>query len=208
MMPNTLILSMEKLVSGKIIIITGYLASGKSTFARLLSKETNVPYLIKDTFKIALCENIPITNREESSRFSAVTFNAMMYVTERLMETGSPIIIEGNFVPAGIKKTDEAGAIKALTGKYGFEPLTFKFSGDTQILHKRFIAREKTPERGQANMMFAEIPYNDFDRYCHNLDGFDAGGKIIEADTTDFNKVDFGSHIETARVFMNTEARR
>jgi predicted kinase len=190
---------------GKIIIVTGYLASGKSTFAHLLSKETNVPYLIKDTFKITLCDSVAIANREESSRFSTVTFNAMMYVTERLMETSSPIIIEGNFVPAGIKKTDEAGVIKALTGKYGFEPLTFKFSGDTQILHKRFMEREKTPERGQANMMFAEIPYSDFDRYCRNLGGFDVGGKIIEVDTTDFNNVDFGSLIETARVFLNTE---
>jgi predicted kinase len=195
-------------VNRKIIIVTGYLASGKSTFAHLLSKEINVPYLIKDTFKIALCENVPITNREESSRFSAVTFNAMMYVTERLMETGCPIIIEGNFVPTGIKKADEAGVIKTLIGKYGFEPLTFKFSGDTRILHKRFMEREKTPERGQPNIMFTEIPYNDFDRYCHNLGGFDVGGEIIKVDTTDFNNVDFGSFIETARVFLNTEARR
>ncbi len=41
-------------MSGKIIIIEGYLASGKSTFARKLSKETGVPCFIKDTFK-SLC---------------------------------------------------------------------------------------------------------------------------------------------------------
>jgi predicted kinase len=88
----------------KIIIIEGYLASGKSTFAIRLSRAINVPYLVKDTFKSALCTNVPLNSREESSRFSVVTFNAMMYVTERLIETGYPVIIEGNFVPAGIKK--------------------------------------------------------------------------------------------------------
>ena len=76
----------------KIIVIEGYLASGKSTFAVQLSKTLTIPYLIKDTFKIALCSSLSIADRYESSRFSAVTFDAMMYVTERLMETGYPFI--------------------------------------------------------------------------------------------------------------------
>jgi deoxyadenosine/deoxycytidine kinase len=41
----------------KVIVVEGYLAAGKSTFTRQLSKAINVPYLIKDTFKIALCES-------------------------------------------------------------------------------------------------------------------------------------------------------
>ena len=189
----------------KIIIIEGYLASGKSTFALRLSKAINVPYLIKDTFKIALCASIPILSREESSRFSAVTFDAMMYAAERLIETGYPVIIEGNFVPHGIKKVDEAGVIKNLIDRYGCQSLTYKFMGDTRILHKRFIEREKTPERGQANMMFSEISFEDFDRFCRNLDAFDVGGEIIKIDTTDFSRVDFENHIEAARLFINSE---
>jgi len=186
----------------KIIIVGGYLASGKSTFALRLSRAINVPYLIKDTFKIALCSSISIDNREESSRFSAVTFDAMMYATERLLETGYPVIIEGNFVPYGIKKVDEAGVIKKLIDKYDCRSLTYKFMGDTRILHKRFIEREKLPERGQANIMFSEISYNDFDKFCRNLDEFNVGGEIIKIDTTDFDKVDFENYIETARLFI------
>jgi predicted kinase len=186
----------------KLIIIAGYLASGKSTFALRLSEELGIPYLIKDTFKIALCESIPVTNREEGSRFSAVTFDAMMYVTERLLETGCPIIIEGNFVPADIKKVNEAGIIRALFDKYSCEPLTFKFTGDTQVLYKRYIERNRLPERGDANRDFDEPTYEAFDQYCLNLDAFDAGGKIVEVDTTNFEKVDFEKHIETARIHI------
>ena len=186
----------------KIIIIEGYLASGKSTFALQLSKLINVPYLIKDTFKIALCKNVFVTNRDESRLFSAVTFDAMMYVTERMFETGNPIIIEGNFVPAGIKKVDEAGLIKTLICKYDYTPLTFKFSGDTQILYKRFIEREKTAERGQVNKIGVEISYDDFDKWCHDLDNFDVGGKVVKIDTTDFATVDFNKYFECARQFM------
>ena len=186
----------------KIIIIEGYLASGKSTFAKKLSKHINVPYLIKDTFKIALCENIEVSNRTESSRFSTVTFDAMMYVVERMFETGYPIIIEGNFVPAGIKKVNEAGIIKQLIDSYGYDSLTFKFTGNPQVLHKRFVEREETEERGQVNKIGSEVSYNDFNKWCHNLDSFDVGGKTVEVDTSDFNLVDFDSYYELAGQFM------
>lgn len=193
----------DESVNKKIIIIEGYLASGKTTFAIQLSRALNIPYLVKDTFKIALCTSVQINNREESSRFSAITFDAMMYVTERLMETGYPVIIEGNFVPAGLKIVDEAGFIKALIDRYNYQSLTFKLMGDTRILHKRFIERDKSPERAQVLRAFSEPSYAEFDKWCHSLDEFDVGGKIIEIDTTDFEKVDFERYIETARTFIN-----
>lgn len=187
----------------KVIIIEGYLASGKSTFALHLSKQLNIPYLVKDTFKMALCQSISITNRDDSNLFSAVIFDAMMYVMERMFETGRPIIIEGNFVPAGVKKTDEAGAIKRLVDQYGYSPLTFKFVGDTKVLHKRFTEREKTMERGQVNKIGMDVPYDVFAEWCHNLDNFDIGGKVVRVDTTDISTVDFNHYIELAKQFYN-----
>ena len=189
-------------MSKKIIIIEGYLASGKSTFALRLSKDIRVPYFVKDTFKIALCSNVSIPDRSESSRFSIITFDGMMYAAERLIEADCPVIIEGNFVPFGVKKIDEAGKIKALIDKYKCSPLTFKFRGDTQVLHKRFIEREKTPERGDVNRMNGDVSYNDFKMWCENLNAFDVGGKTIEIDTTNFDNVDFDSHISFARQFI------
>lgn len=190
----------------KIIIIEGYLASGKSVFALRLSKALHVPSFIKDTFKTALCKSVSVMNREESSRFSVITFDAMTYVTERMFEAGNPVILEGNFVPAGVKKTDESGIIKDLIDRYGYASLTFKFMGDTRVLHKRFIEREKTPERGRANTMGFEVSYEDFDRWCHNLDAFHIGGEIVRIDTTDFNTVNFHEYIELAKRFVNPQA--
>ena len=108
----------------KIIIIAGYLASGKSTFALRLSEKISVPYLIKDTFKSAICTSIPITNREDGRRFSAATFDAIAYVAERFMETGYPLIIEGNFVMGGYMKLNEGEVIKSLIEKYNYQSLT------------------------------------------------------------------------------------
>ena len=190
----------------KIIVVEGHLASGKSTFVRQLSKELNIPYLIKDTFKIALCKSIPINNREEGRRFSPVTFDGMMYVTERMMETNFPIIIEGNFVPTGMKEIDEAGIIKELVEKYGYDSLTFKFQGDTKVLHQRYVERENSAERGDANRDFSEIPFDVFDEYCRKLSRFSIGGEVTHVDTTDFSKVDFADYVEQARLFINLES--
>lgn len=187
----------------KVIVIEGYLAAGKSTFALRLSKSLNIPYLTKDTFKIALCKNIPVTNRTESSVFSTVTFDGMMYVVERLLETSAPIIIEGNFVPAGVKKVDEASVIKRLINKYNYTPLDFKFVGDTHVLHQRFLKREKTAERGEVNKFGIDVPYDTFNQWCHNLDSFDIGGETVRIDTTNFSSVNFITYIKLAKGFMD-----
>lgn len=186
----------------KVIIIEGYLAAGKSSFALRLSQLLNIPYMIKDTFKIALCRNISISGRAESKVYSAVTFDGMMYVMERMLETGTPVILEGNFVPAGIKKVDEAGVIRRLIDKYNYVSLDLKFMGDTQVLYQRFLEREKTAERGDANRIGEDVSYVTFDRWCHDLDDFDIGGETIRVDTTDFSKVDFDTYIESAKKFI------
>ncbi len=188
-----------------ILIIEGYLASGKSTFALQLAEALKIPYFIKDTFKIALCKNVTVRDRRESSRFSAVTFDAMMYAAKRLCEAGYPFLIEGNFAPAGVKSEDEAGVIRKIIRRYGYTPLTFKFSGDTRVLHRRFIERDRLPERGRVNAMGFEPSYAEFDRWCRDLDAFDVGGRVIQIDTTDFSRVDFKAYIEAARLFMNSE---
>ncbi len=149
-----------------------------------------------------MCKSAGSLSREESSRFSAVTFDGIMYAAERLIETGNPVIIEGNFTPAGVKKTNEAGEIRRLIEKYGCTPLTFKFTGSTRVLFQRFVNREGSPERGQANTMQIPFSYEDFSTWCHNLDNFDAGGEIVMVDTTDFDAVDFDKHIALARKFL------
>lgn len=189
-------------MDNKIIVIEGYLAAGKSSFAEKLSQALKVPCLIKDTFKTALCNTVTVEDRKQSSRFSAITFDGMLYVAERLLEVGCPLIMEGNFVPAGVKDRDEAEAIRKVLEKHRCESLTFKFTGDTRVLHQRFVEREESPGRGQANRIGSAVLYEDFDMWCHNLDPFDLGGKVIRVDTTDYDRVDYETMIETARQFM------
>ena len=188
--------------NNKIIIVEGYLAAGKSTFVKQMSKALNIPNFIKDTFKIALSANFPVSCKEDSNRFSAITFDAIMYVAERFMEAGHPLIIEGNFVPAGMKKVDEASVIRELIEKYSYQSLTFKFVGDSHVLYKRYSDRNNLPERGDANKDYIEVTFDMYDGYCRSLEAFNVGGQVIKVDTTDFEKIDFNYYIEKARLFL------
>lgn len=189
-----------------LIVIEGYPASGKSTFARRLSEELKVPCFIKDTFKIALCRSVGHVDRAQSDSFSAVTFDAIIYSAERLMENGLPVIIEGNFVPKGKKALDENGVIAALIEKYAYPALSFKFIADTNVLFERFNARERTPQRGQANMRGVPYTYEDFCYWCHKLDGFTLPCETLTLDTTDFDSVDFAAMAEKTRLFLTNKA--
>jgi broad-specificity NMP kinase len=81
----------------KLIIITGYVAGGKTTFSLKLSKELNIPCFNKDLIKIEMGKNFSVNNREDSKHLSVATFNIMMHILENFMKVGQPLIIESNF---------------------------------------------------------------------------------------------------------------
>jgi len=127
-------------MENKLIVIQGYLAAGKSTFARQLSTALKVPCFVKDTFKSALCESIELASREESSRFSAVTFDGLLYIAEQMLEAGQPLILEGNFTPPGVKKEGRgrrfAGPAAALPLPLPRLPLYRRHPGSLSALYR------------------------------------------------------------------------
>ena len=66
----------------KLILITGDLASGKSTLAASLSESLSIPYFTKDSLKEIACDAIGYSSREENRRLSISAVNSMIYVFE------------------------------------------------------------------------------------------------------------------------------
>ena len=187
----------------KIIIIAGYCATGKTTFAANLSQKLGIPYFSKDLIKIALSRSFPVESRADSKRLSAIAFDAMAFTVERFMEVGLPLIIEANFVMRenhnGLKEGD---ALLSLITHYGYRSLTYIFLGDLSTLYKRFSVRDVLPERGVANKMWGEYTFENYTRDNVHLNEFNIGGEIVKIDATDLDAVDFCKHIKVAYTFL------
>ena len=63
---------------GKLLLIMGDLATGKSTFANILSRRYDTQLFVKDSIKEILGDTIGFTNREENLKLSQATA-ALMY---------------------------------------------------------------------------------------------------------------------------------
>ena len=185
-------------MTGKIIIISGYVATGKTTFSGQLSEKLNILCFNKDIIKAVLGKNIDINSRETSSQLSVTTFNLLMHITEIFMRQGKPLIVESNF------KVSEGKVIRDLLKLYKYRSLTFLMTGDLRIIHKRFVERDNKPERDKANRsngLFDE--YEFFEKAVKPLGDFNVGDKIVRIDASDFAQVNFQQYIEKAEMFMN-----
>lgn len=191
------------MINKKSIIITGYCAAGKTTFAAKLSQRLGIPYFSKDLVKIALNRSFPVESRASSRQLSAIAFDAIAFNTERLMEVGLPVIVEANFTMkenhGGIK---EGEVLRELIARYGYQSLTYVFLGDLPVLYKRFMARDALPERGTANKMWGEYTFEDYLEDNIHLADFNIGGEIVKIDATDLDAVDFCKYIEIIHTFL------
>lgn len=125
----------------KLLLLTGDLATGKSTFASILSKRYQVTVMFKDKIKEVLGDTIGFADREENKRLSVATMELMTYGFTELAELGKDVILEANFKEAEMQKLHEVAK------KYGYDVLTLVFCADIDIIYKRFVNRIENENR-------------------------------------------------------------
>ena len=121
-----------------LIIITGDLASGKSTLAASLSEALNITYLTKDSLKEIACDAIGYSKREENRQLSISAMNSMIYFFHQAALVGESLIIEANF------RSEEILKIKEIADEYSYQVLMIRLMGDINLLYQRFLDRLST----------------------------------------------------------------
>lgn len=176
-----------------IIIITGELAAGKTSYGKKISKALKMPFFSKDEIKEILFDSFSDANLDYESKrkIGASSYSVFYYIIEEQMKVGLPIIVESNFVKESIP------IIKNLLDKYDYKNITIRFEGDLQILHKRFLKREYSSERHMglvSNGVFDD--FENFEKTAIKSKEFKINDNEILVDTTDFSKVNFDEIIE------------
>lgn len=182
-----------------LIIITGQLAAGKTSYGKKKSEALKVPFYSKDSIKEILFDSFATRNAdyETKRKIGASSYSVFYYIIEEQMKVGKSIIAESNFVKEAIP------IIKNLIEKYDYKCITIRFKGDLHILHERFIKREYSNERHNglvANGMFDD--FENFEKTSVKAKEFKINDDEILVDTTDFSKVDFNKIIKDIQKYM------
>ena len=94
----------------KLLLVTGDLATGKSTFSDILSKRYDTVVFTKDTIKEVLGDTIGFANREENLKLSKATVELMIFIFTEFIKLDKNLILEANFHKADLERLHEIAA--------------------------------------------------------------------------------------------------
>lgn len=188
------------------ILIAGLPASGKSTFARLLTRELGVPVLSKDAIKESLFDTLGFQSRAEKVRLGEAAYRILLDQAESMLQNGLTVALENNF-----EDVSRAPLLDMLT-RTGAKPVTVMFDGDISVIHARFLRRDQSPERHRGHVVNTCYPETEptpyvplsLEAFAEGMEArgyrrFDAGGDRLTVDTTDMDSVDWKHILDWVR---------
>lgn len=180
---------MEKVL----ILIAGMPGVGKTRFANYLSEKLQIALICKDKLKEIIWDKVHYDTsiRTESKIYAGLAYDLSFYFCEMLMGTSQPVIFESNFTKLG------GDIFQPMVQKYGYKVINILFDGDSQVIHKRFVERDKTSERHPglvSNGFFDD--FEVFEKAAQACGGFKYGDVIINVDATDFSKISYDDLVE------------
>lgn len=165
----------------KLLLIMGDLATGKSTFAGILSRRYDVSVFYKDTFKETLGDTIGFTNREENLKLSVASAALMRMIFKEFCLLGKDLILESNFRQA------ELELLHQIAGEHGYQVLTLKLHAQLPILHRRFLHRLHNENRHPVHACGGFEAYPIFEEYIQNQRDLRIPGQYLEINADSFD---------------------
>ena len=145
-----------------------------------------------------MADGFGLNNQEVFNKGSIATFNLMLHILEQFLQVGKICILEANF------KKYEIEDIQKLLTKYNSTCLTYLFRADFEIIFRRYIERDKQGKRHWVHKIGGESNIEDFENGHRKTGMGEIGiGKIIEVDTTNFEKVDYDKLLMDVKKYLD-----
>ena len=165
----------------KLLLVTGDLATGKSTFADILSNRYNTGVFHKDSIKEVLGDTIGFANREENLKLSKATAELMVFLFQEFARRNQNLILESNF------HTEELEKLNRTASENGYEVLTLVLRGNIEILHKRYVNRMLHENRHPVHLSTTLDIFDDFKEYIERARKEGIPGMTILVNADEFS---------------------
>lgn len=182
----------------KLLLIMGDLATGKTTFAGILSRRYNTSVFFKDSIKEVLGDTIGFSNREENRQLSVATAELMCHIFSEFGKLNKDLILESNFRIAELEK------IHKLAAGLDYQVLTIVLQGDAEILHRRYLNRMHNENRHPVHLCDQFNTFDGFQEYIESLRTAEVPGFSIRINADDFSYQTDGTVLNQIDEFMNS----
>ena len=179
----------------KLILITGDLATGKSTLAKKLSQNLKIMSFTKDVLKEVLSDVIGFSNRQENKKLSIASVDIMKHIFTQYAFLEQDLILEANF------HKEEIENLQNLANQHGYKVIILYLQGEADYLFERFTNRIKNENRHPTHCTSDIIEKENFTKYLlanrEELKDFDY--KLIKIQGENYSEV-----FENAVKFINS----
>lgn len=165
----------------KLLLITGDLATGKSTFANLLSQRYQVNVFFKDSIKEVLGDTIGFSDRAENKKLSTASMGLIFFLFSEFAKLGKDLILESNF------HADELEKLHAIAQEHHYKVLTVALYGDAGILHKRYLNRIAHENRHPVHLSTALDVFEEFKKCSDYLNQVKIPGEVLRVNADAFS---------------------
>lgn len=169
-----------------LVIVSGPPASGKSTIAKGLARELNLPLFQQDTFKELLADELHVAGLAWSTTLGSASLEILFLIAENQVSAGSSVVIEGNF--SGARSEERFSRIVQHTGA---RTIQVNVHADGAVVVRRY---EDRGARGDRHPIHVDRPRSQRETFRSGLirgelPTLDIGGEVIDVDTTEFGAV-------------------
>jgi predicted kinase len=169
-----------------LLIVTGAPGTGKTTLARRIARELRLPLIAKDDIKESLFDSLGWKDRAWSQQLGRATMRLLFYFVETPLAATRSCIVESNF-----RAELATPEFRALQARHDFVPLQVVLKCERGALVQRFRARWETGARHPGHVDHLSSDEELAAILARDYRALDIGGRVIEMDTTDFDKIDY-----------------
>jgi predicted kinase len=183
-----------------LILVTGPPAGGKTTLARRLAADLELPLIEKDLLKEALFDTLGIGDVAWSQRLGGAVYEMLYRLAEVFVSAGTTVLLESNFV------TERAAPrFREIAARHPFRAVQLVCIADPATLARRYEERAATGERHAGHHDVAR-PATPPEHWLQRHGPLDLDGVTIEVDTSVATEVDYVAVLSAVRLAIADES--
>ena len=179
-----------------LVIVSGPPGAGKTTIAKRMGAELELPVFDRDDLKDTMFEALGWSGRAWSKRVGGAAWDLLFLIGERLLDRRVSVILETNF-----ERDSSLDRLRAMCERTSSEVVEIHCCASPAVLARRFRERWEsggrhpghTAEFTDQETFVAALSQRDFDR------PIGVSEHVIEVDTTYPERIDWTGIVSTVR---------